>query len=137
MQTLDIFIKEAGLPYDAATADRDDLTIEKVLEEKKTFDLSVRFEKLGRDDGAKEWSSRGGFAAPFSIFQTSSYMLSTKTTRSLNRSRSITGPAVADNVPSLPSRSNILHVSASSYKRASNRQVKFNHTVSFRGASRS
>jgi len=68
VQTLDVFLKEAGLPFDAATADRNDLTIEKVLEEKKTFDLSVQFEKLGRDDGAKGWSTKGGFFEPFLSF---------------------------------------------------------------------
>lgn len=33
---------------------RGDLTIEKVLEEKKVFDVSLKFEKLG-DDGGKRW----------------------------------------------------------------------------------
>ena len=68
MQTLDVFLKEAGLPSEAATADRYDLTIEKVLEEKKTFDVSVQFERLGRDDEAKGWSIKGGFFEPFLPF---------------------------------------------------------------------
>jgi hypothetical protein len=35
------------------------LTIEKILEEKQTFDLSVNFEKLGVEDQAKNWSIPG------------------------------------------------------------------------------
>ncbi|KAK5005104.1 hypothetical protein LTR39_006010, partial [Cryomyces antarcticus] len=54
-QTLEIFLKEAGLPLDAGSASKGDLTIEKILEEKKTFDLSVSFEKLGKDDDEKGW----------------------------------------------------------------------------------
>ncbi len=36
-----------------------DLTIEKILEEKKIFDLSVNFERLGASEGQKGWSNRG------------------------------------------------------------------------------
>ncbi|KAI9838548.1 MAG: hypothetical protein M1819_004857 [Sarea resinae] len=46
-ETLDLFLREAGLPSDASTVDAGDLTIENVLQEKKIFDLSVRFEKIG------------------------------------------------------------------------------------------
>ncbi|KAK5153023.1 hypothetical protein LTR04_006291 [Oleoguttula sp. CCFEE 6159] len=55
IETLEIFLKEAGLPLDAGSASKGDLTIEKILEEKKTFDLSVSFEKLGKDDDEKGW----------------------------------------------------------------------------------
>ncbi|KAG6995416.1 hypothetical protein G7Y79_00045g080870 [Physcia stellaris] len=45
--TLDTFIAEAGLPPHAGTVEKGDLTIEKILEEKKIFDLSLNVEKLG------------------------------------------------------------------------------------------
>jgi hypothetical protein len=38
-----------------------DLTIEKILEEKKVFDASVGFEKLGTEDKGKGWRSLGMF----------------------------------------------------------------------------
>ncbi|KAK1066468.1 hypothetical protein LTR74_007190 [Friedmanniomyces endolithicus] len=56
-ETYDAFIAEAGLPSDAGTVSKGDLTIEQLLEEKKTFDLSRNFEKLGveEDDDGKGW----------------------------------------------------------------------------------
>lgn len=36
-----------------------DLTIEKILEEKRIFDMSLNFEKLGVGDADKEWSLPG------------------------------------------------------------------------------
>ena len=36
-----------------------DLTIEKILQEKKVFDVSVNYEKLGASDGEKGWSLPG------------------------------------------------------------------------------
>ncbi|EMC94443.1 hypothetical protein BAUCODRAFT_132353 [Baudoinia panamericana UAMH 10762] len=47
------FISEAGLPPDAGVISKGDLTLETLLEEKKTFDVSVRFEKLGVHDGGE------------------------------------------------------------------------------------
>lgn len=58
-QTLDTFIREAGLPPSAGSTNRGDLTIEKILEEKQTFDMSLQFERLGTDDGAHGWSQHG------------------------------------------------------------------------------
>ncbi|MCJ1479043.1 hypothetical protein MMC13_007727 [Lambiella insularis] len=55
-KTLDAFILEAGLEPDAGSIEKGDLTIEKILEEKKVFDLSVRFEKFGTGGGKKGWS---------------------------------------------------------------------------------
>ncbi|THZ15167.1 WD40 repeat-like protein [Aureobasidium pullulans] len=55
-ETLDTFIREAGLPPSAGSTNRGDLTIEKILEEKQTFDMSLQFERLGTDDGAHGWS---------------------------------------------------------------------------------
>ncbi|KAK5700633.1 hypothetical protein LTR97_005150 [Elasticomyces elasticus] len=59
-ETYDAFIAEAGLPADAGTVSKGDVTIEQLLEEKKTFDLSRDFEKLGveADDG-KGWRTPG------------------------------------------------------------------------------
>ncbi|KAI9890853.1 MAG: hypothetical protein M1814_003492 [Vezdaea aestivalis] len=45
-ETLKAFLSEAGLPPDAGSVQPGYTTIEKVLEEKKAFDLSSRFEKL-------------------------------------------------------------------------------------------
>ncbi|KAI9817983.1 MAG: hypothetical protein M1832_004504 [Thelocarpon impressellum] len=57
-QTLSAFLIEAGLPPDAGNTQPGDLTLEKVLEEKKIFDLSLRFEKTGDEDGGQGgWSS--------------------------------------------------------------------------------
>ncbi|KAF2483891.1 WD40-repeat-containing domain protein [Neohortaea acidophila] len=53
----DAFINEAGLPASAGDVGKGDLTLETLLEEKKTFDVSVRYEKLGSEDGeGKGWA---------------------------------------------------------------------------------
>lgn len=54
LQTLEAFLKEAGLPEDAGTTNPGDWTIEKILEEKKQYDLSLAFEKKG-DDRLTGW----------------------------------------------------------------------------------
>jgi hypothetical protein len=59
MQSYEAFIQEAKLPKDAGTTSKDDLTLETLLEEKRVFDVSVRFEKLGVDDGEGKWKSPG------------------------------------------------------------------------------
>jgi hypothetical protein len=56
---LHTFIKEAGLPSSAGSTNKGDLTIEKILEEKRTFDMSLHFEKLGTSDGVQAWSEHG------------------------------------------------------------------------------
>ncbi|KAL8738620.1 MAG: hypothetical protein Q9181_000616 [Wetmoreana brouardii] len=43
--TLQAFLTEAGLPADAGLISPGDLTIDQILEEKKVFDLSLRFER--------------------------------------------------------------------------------------------
>lgn len=47
------------MPYDSGNVSKGDLTLETLLEEKKTFDISVQFEKLGVDDGTNNtgWTS--------------------------------------------------------------------------------
>jgi len=59
-QTLHSFVKEAGLPSDVGSDSTDLVTIESVLQEKKTFDTSLNFEKLGLDDRGRGWT----FQAP-------------------------------------------------------------------------
>ncbi|KAI4168043.1 MAG: hypothetical protein LQ343_006705 [Gyalolechia ehrenbergii] len=54
--TLRAFLAEAGLPPDAGSTNVGDLTIEKVLEEKKMFDLSLAFERSNIPSGGREWS---------------------------------------------------------------------------------
>lgn len=59
-QSYDAFITEAGLPATAGDVGKGDLTLETLLEEKKTFDVSVRYEKLGSEDGeGKGWARPG------------------------------------------------------------------------------
>ncbi|KAF2815422.1 WD40 repeat-like protein [Mytilinidion resinicola] len=53
--TLTAFLNEAGLPPETGANATDGLTIEKILEEKKTYDLSVNFEKLGVGDEETGW----------------------------------------------------------------------------------
>ncbi|KAJ5025474.1 WD40-repeat-containing domain protein [Bipolaris maydis] len=55
-QTLSSFVQEAELPPDIGAAPNDLITIESVLQEKKKFDLSLNFEKLGIDDTEQEWT---------------------------------------------------------------------------------
>lgn len=62
LQTLAAFINEAGLPVDTGSKDGE-VTIEQILSEKKTFDMSLNFEKLGVDDKDREWQSMGMFQA--------------------------------------------------------------------------
>ena len=52
-------MNEAGLSDDAGTVKKGDLTLEVLLEEKRTFDLSVKFEKLGTEDAVGGWSRHG------------------------------------------------------------------------------
>lgn len=61
-QSYDAFIAEAGLPQDAGTTGKGDLTLEALLEEKKTFDVALRFEKLGLGgEGDESWSGLGAY----------------------------------------------------------------------------
>ncbi|KAL1634640.1 hypothetical protein SLS58_010582 [Diplodia intermedia] len=53
--TLAAFLEEANLPPDAGTLAKGDLTIEQVLREKETFDLTSNFERLGVEDDDKGW----------------------------------------------------------------------------------
>ncbi|TKX27456.1 hypothetical protein C1H76_0293 [Elsinoe australis] len=80
-ETLDAFISEAGLPPDAGTMAKNSFTIEKLLEEKKSFDLSVQFEKLGTDEDGTNTGWKAG------------------------------APALPTVISTLPSTSNILHTS--------------------------
>ncbi|KAF6230202.1 hypothetical protein HO133_004541 [Letharia lupina] len=80
--TLSAFILEAGLSRDAGVIEKGDLTIEKILEEKKVFDLTLRFEKPGLEDGEK-WT--------------------------------LPAPSNPNHISTLPSATNILHVSVQKF----------------------
>ncbi|ORX98316.1 WD40-repeat-containing domain protein [Clohesyomyces aquaticus] len=56
-ETLANFIKEAGLPPDTGSSSASQVTIQQILDEKKAFDLSLNFEKLGVDDPRFGWRS--------------------------------------------------------------------------------
>jgi WD40 repeat protein len=53
---LNSFVQEADLPLDTGSASDNPITIESILQEKKTFDLSLNFEKLGIDDAKRGWT---------------------------------------------------------------------------------
>ncbi|KAF2440496.1 hypothetical protein P171DRAFT_457360 [Karstenula rhodostoma CBS 690.94] len=55
-ESLAAFIDEAGLPVDTGSGNPD-FTIEQILQEKKTFDASLRFERLGLEDKDRKWRS--------------------------------------------------------------------------------
>ncbi|KAF2819874.1 WD40 repeat-like protein [Ophiobolus disseminans] len=57
-ETLNSFILEAGLPSDVGSDATNPVTIETILEEKKAFDTSLIFEKLGLNDKDRKWSAR-------------------------------------------------------------------------------
>ena len=57
-QTLEAFIKEAGLDTDAATTSPGDWTLEKVLEEKQQYDTSLKYEKRS-NEGDQGWTLPG------------------------------------------------------------------------------
>ncbi len=54
-----------GLPLEVGTIEKGDLTIENILEEKKIFDLNVRFERFGVADGDRSWSLPGRYKSLF------------------------------------------------------------------------
>lgn len=55
-----MFLTEAGLSPDAGSIKTGDFTIESILEEKKIFDLSLRFEKCGTE-GDRGWTLPGRY----------------------------------------------------------------------------
>ncbi|KAK6355198.1 hypothetical protein TWF696_004315 [Orbilia brochopaga] len=55
-ETFQAFVRETNLTPDSITTSPDDLTIEKILEEKKLYDFAVRFEKLNLAAGAVDFS---------------------------------------------------------------------------------
>ncbi|KAF1833786.1 WD40 repeat-like protein [Decorospora gaudefroyi] len=57
-QTLNSFVEEADLPSDVGTGSDSLVTIESILQEKKTFDLSLSFEKFGVDDTERGWTNQ-------------------------------------------------------------------------------
>lgn len=63
--TLQAFLREAGLPSDVGQTSGDDTnnwTIQSLLEEKKAFDHSVNFERYGQESKENDlWSTPGEF----------------------------------------------------------------------------
>ncbi|GFG03758.1 hypothetical protein IFM5058_01589 [Aspergillus udagawae] len=59
-ETLNVFIREAGLPADVGQpggkTDNSEWTIEGVLEEKQVFDESVKFERYGQNEEKNGWT---------------------------------------------------------------------------------
>ncbi|KAK6520794.1 hypothetical protein TWF506_001039 [Arthrobotrys conoides] len=70
-ETFQAFIRETNLTADSITNHPSDLTIEKILEEKKLYDLAVRFEKINVD--AKDVD----FVVPYPTIPTTLTTLST------------------------------------------------------------
>ncbi|KAF2155950.1 hypothetical protein K461DRAFT_221451 [Myriangium duriaei CBS 260.36] len=62
-ETLEAFIREAALPDSVGTS-TGPLTLETLLEEKRTFDLSRAFEKLGTENEDDKGWSKGAPAVP-------------------------------------------------------------------------
>lgn len=56
VQTLKSFVNEADLPPDTGAGSHSSVTIESILHEKRTFDLSLKIEKLGVEDGKHKWT---------------------------------------------------------------------------------
>lgn len=46
---------------DAGTLSSSAVTLEQILEEKRTFDVSTAFEKLGLEDESKLWATPGAY----------------------------------------------------------------------------
>jgi hypothetical protein len=74
------FIDEAGLPADTGAGDNK-VTIEKILQEKKTFDLTLNFEKLGVDDRERKWRSIGQYSVIPLVFSKITYNSSSNQTQ--------------------------------------------------------
>jgi hypothetical protein len=58
-QTLAAFIEEAGVLPEDANVNPGDLTIEKVLDEKRLFDLAEKFEKVQVVEKDEKWTEPG------------------------------------------------------------------------------
>ena len=95
-QTLSAFITEAGLVPDAGNVEKGDLTIEKILEEKKVFDTALHIEKTSLNDGEK-WTLPGRIHVSLPLSSRLSVIFS--------------APANPEHVSTLPSATNLLHVS--------------------------
>lgn len=69
-ETLQAFIREAGLPSDLGQTSGDDTnnwSIQSLLEEKKAFDHSVSFERYGKDSKENDHWSVPGESSTWSI----------------------------------------------------------------------
>lgn len=106
-----------------------DLTIEKILEEKKTFDLTVNFERLGANEGKEVWSSPGTalwlrdpiILSPLPCLTDVSLFLNAPNPYEpvishFHSDSEIAAPSCPVLVRSLPASSNLLHVSIETRK---------------------
>ncbi|KAL9601118.1 MAG: hypothetical protein Q9219_002717 [cf. Caloplaca sp. 3 TL-2023] len=66
-ETLQTFLAEAGLPAHAGATNPGDLTIEKVLEEKRMFDLNLAFERSDVSVKSQGWSTPGDRYRTYSL----------------------------------------------------------------------
>ncbi|KAL8821933.1 MAG: hypothetical protein Q9223_000091 [Gallowayella weberi] len=117
--TLQVFLVEAGLPPDAGSLSPGDLTIEKVLEEKKVFDLSLNFERCSIATAGQDWTLPGTEYVPLSFPINFSLMYC----KAPDRSWAVT---------SLPSSSNLLHASVEDVRESvegEKRQILFASTA--------
>ncbi|KAL8677714.1 MAG: hypothetical protein Q9224_001526 [Gallowayella concinna] len=117
--TLQAFLGEAGLPPDAGSLSPGDLTIEKVLEEKKVFDLSLNFERYSISKVGQDWSLPGTKSVPPS-FSVDLFLMYCK------------APEHPWTVASLPSSSNLLYASVEDVRESvegEKRQILFASTA--------
>lgn len=77
------------------------MTIEKILEEKKVFDLTLRFEKAGIED-VERWTLPGRYMSLFA-----GVVLSDAT---------VSAPSNPTQISTLPSAANVLHVSVQNFR---------------------
>lgn len=72
-ETLQAFIREADLPVDAGQSSGDDtqnLTVQRLLEEKRAFDHSANFERYGDETkGNDGWTVPGETLMQSSLYQ--------------------------------------------------------------------
>lgn len=106
------------MPPDAGTLSKGDLTIERILEEKKTFDLSIKYEKFGHGDGDLGWTLPGTLlisdlvptGAPVDSMFGGFLWSVTSADAAPDKA-----PSTPSAVSTLPTSTNLLHVSIESY----------------------
>ncbi|KAK6351481.1 hypothetical protein TWF718_004641 [Orbilia javanica] len=95
-ETFQAFIRETNLTADSITNDPTDLTIEKILEEKKLYDLAVRFEKINVDTKDVD------FVVPYPTIPTTLTTLSTSFNILSTTLTSLIIPTPESTIPPIP-----------------------------------